>query len=445
MICNYDGDCFHQSLPLAGQSGQGIPSPPRLIVRMSLCSIIYVMANAERFSALSFRDFRLFWFGQVISLSGTWMQSVAQGWLVYSLTKSPFYLGMVAAANSLPILLFTLVGGVVADRFPKRNVLLLTQGISIIPALALGVLTTLGAATVWHVAALAFFLGTINAIDIPTRQSFLAEMVGKGHIANAIALNSAAFNGARIIGPMIAGLTISYLGISACFFLNAVSFIAVIAALSRIRIKGEIRVGTEGILHELMQGLRFMKGSTEIVHVILLITVFSLIGLPYISLLPVFADEVFHRGAKGFGFLVGASGIGALTAALSIAVRSDIKNKTRFMSFAGLCFSIALFVFSFSKVFLISLVVIMFGGWGMVSYLATANAYIQISVPDELRGRVMSVYSFVFLGTVPIGNAIMGMIADRAGTTHTVTAAGLLCIAASAVFAKRYLRKDLSL
>ena len=401
------------------------------------------MPNTERFSALSFRDFRLFWFGQLISLSGTWMQSVAQGWLVYSLTKSPFYLGMVAAANSLPILLFTLIGGVVADRFPKRNLLLITQALSIIPAILLGILTSMGIATVWHVALLAFFLGTINAIDIPTRQSFLAEMVGKGHIVNAIALNSAAFNGARIIGPMIAGLTIAYLGIPACFFLNAVSFVAVIAALSRIRIKGEIKIGSEGILKDFMKGITFMRGSREIIHVMLLITVFSLVGLPYISLLPVFAAEVFHKGAKGFGFLVGASGLGALIAALSIALKGDIKDKTRFMSFAGLCFSIALFIFSLSNVFFVSLFVIMFCGWGMVSYLAAANSYIQVSVPDELRGRVMSVYSFVFIGSVPIGNAIVGMIADKAGTTNAVTGAGIICIVASGIFAKKYLVKRL--
>ncbi len=402
------------------------------------------MPNSERFSALSFRDFRLFWFGQIISLSGTWMQSVAQGWLVYSLTKSPFYLGLVAAANSLPILLFTLIGGVVADRFPKRNLLLITQALSIIPAILLGILTSMGIATVWHVALLAFFLGTINAIDIPTRQSFLAEMVGRGHIVNAIALNSAAFNGARIIGPMIAGLTISYLGIPACFFLNAVSFVAVIAALSRMKIKGVIKIGSEGILKDFMKGIAFMRGSREIIHVMLLITVFSLVGLPYISLLPVFAGEVFHNGAKGFGFLVGASGTGALTAALAIALKRDIKDKTRFMSFAALCFSIALIIFSLSNIFILSLVVIMFGGWGMVSYLAAANSYIQVSVPDELRGRVMSVYSFVFIGTVPIGNSIMGVVADKIGTTHAVTGSGIICIIASGIFAKKYIVKNVS-
>ena len=399
------------------------------------------MSN-RRFSAFSYRDFRLFWFGQIISLSGTWMQSVAQGWLVYSLTKSPLYLGMVAAAASLPILLFSLFGGVIADRYPKRDLLLFTQALSIIPALALGLLTSSGIVTVWQVAVLAAFLGTINALDIPVRQSFLAEMVGKGHIVNAIALNSAAFNGARIIGPVIAGTTIAFLGIPACFYLNALSFIAVIIALYRIEARGEIRTESEGMLRDFMNGIRFVLDNKDIRNVFSLIAVFSIIGLPYISLLPVFAAEVFHQGAKGFGFLVGSSGIGALTAALNIAARGDIRNKPRFMALTGLCFSAALLAFSLSVTFWLSLAIIMICGWGMVSYLAVANSFIQITVPNELRGRVMSVYSLVFLGTVPIGNAIMGVIAERLGTPRAVTVSGVVCLLAAAVFARTYLKQQ---
>lgn len=398
------------------------------------------MQSSERFSSLYIRDFRLFWIGQLISLSGTWMQSVAQGWLVYSLTKSPFYLGIVAASASLPILLFTFLGGIAADRFPKRNILLLTQALSIVPALTLGILVSLNVATVWHVALLAFFLGTINAFDIPVRQSFLIEMVGKGHIVNAIALNSAAFHGARLIGPVIAGLSITYFGIPTCFYINALSFAAVIIALSRMKTRGDLMVKSEGIIKDFMRGINFIKGNKRIIHVIMLIAVFSFVGLPYITLLPVFAVEVFDRGARGFGFLVSASGIGALTAAIGLASKGDIKNKTGFMSVAALCFSFAMLFFSFSNNFYVSLAIIMFVGWGMVSYLASANSYIQVSVPDELRGRVMSVYSFVFLGTVPIGNAVMGIAAERIGTTNTVTIAGIICIMASAVFARKYLK-----
>ena len=403
------------------------------------------MEHSGRFSAFSFRDFRLFWFGQIISLSGSWMQTVAQGWLVYSLTKSPLHLGMVAAANALPILLFSLFGGLIADRYSKRNLLLITQALSIIPAVLLGFLVSRGTVTVWQVAALAAFLGTINALDIPVRQSFLAEMVGKGHIANAIALNSAAFNGARIIGPVIAGLAIAYLGIPACFYLNALSFVAVIIALYRIETRGEIRGRSEGMLRDFNKGIVFIRANRDMKNVFLLIAVFSVIGLPYISLLPIFAAEVFHAGPKGLGFLVGASGIGALTAALLIAARRDIKDKTRFMSFAALTFSAALFLFSLSNIFWLSLLVIMAAGWGMVSYLAVANSVIQITVPDELRGRVMSLYSLVFLGTVPIGNAIMGIAADYLGTPHAVSVSGLICLLAACLFAKRYLKQRITI
>jgi MFS family permease len=362
---------------------------------------------------------------------------------VYSLTKSPFYLGMVAAAASLPILLFTLPAGVLADRLPKRNLLLYTQGFSVVPALMLGILTSLKVVAVWQVALLAAVLGSINAVDIPTRQSFLAEMVGRGQVANAIALNSAAFNGARIIGPMIAGAVIASMGIPACFFLNALSFGAVILALSKMKTKGEIRVKSEGMIKDFRKGIGFVKGNREIVAVITLIGVFSLAGLPYISLLPVFAGGIFHKGATGYGFLMGASGIGALTAAVGIAARRSIQNPLKMMSVAVLCFSTALVSFSVSRIFWVSLVIIMIGGWGMVSYLALANSFIQMSVPDELRGRVMSVYSFVFLGTVPIGNAIMGSVADRIGTTNAVTVGGTVCVAGAILFARKYGKKEI--
>jgi MFS family permease len=397
------------------------------------------MQKPERFSALGHRDFRLFLIGQTVSLSGTWMQSVAQGWLVYSLTRSPFYLGMVAAAGAFPILFFTLIGGVIADRFAKRNLLLLTQALSIIPALLLGILTLAGVIAVWQVALLAFVLGTINAVDIPARQSFLIEMVGRGHVVNAIAMNSAVFNGSRIIGPMIAGLSIEYFGMPACFFINAASFAAVIVALLMMEARGETRAKSEGVLRDLMRGIAFIRGNKGIQSAFLLIGVFSLVGLPYISLLPVFAGEIFHRGAQGLGFLMGASGVGALAAALGIAARGTIRDNIKFMSLAALCFSCALLAFSVSRTFWVSLCVMAAGGWGLVSYLAAANSYIQLKVPDELRGRVMSVYSFVFLGLVPVGNSVMGTFADRAGTTTAVASGAMVCIIASFIYSWKYL------
>jgi MFS family permease len=392
------------------------------------------MENMKRFSALHYRDFRLFWFGQLISLSGTWMQSVAQGWLVYSLTKSPFYLGLVAAAGSLPILLFTLAGGIVADRFRKRNLLLMTQALSIIPALVLGILTDFNLIAVWHVALMATLLGSVNAFDIPARQAFLVEMVGKSNLTNAIALNSAAFNGARMIGPVIAGMTIAYIGLPSCFYLNAVSFVAVIIALSKINIRGEIKESSNGFIRDFTEGIQFMKSKPEIYRIILLIAVFSLIGIPYITFLPVFAVEVFRTGPKGLGFLVSAAGTGALTAALSLAFKGDIKEKNRFMSISALCFSFSLLAFSLSKIFYLSIVILIFIGWGIVSFLATANSFIQLSVPDNLRGRAMSVYALVFLGTAPLGNSLLGVLADSFGTARAVSISAIICIIASIIF-----------
>lgn len=395
------------------------------------------MANALRFAALQNRDFRLFWFGQLVSLSGTWMQSVAQGWLVYSLTKSPFYLGLVAASGTLPILLFTLAGGIVADRFRKRNLLLLTQALSIIPAIALGILTDMRVITVWQVALFAAVLGTVNAFDVPARQSFIVEMVGKAHLTNAIALNSAAFHGARMIGPVVAGIAIASVGLPACFYLNALSFVAVIIALSKIRAQGGGNEKSISMLQDLLDGLQYIKRQSAIFQVIILIAIYSLLGMPFITLLPVFAAEVFHKGPEGFGIMVGATGAGALLAALSLAWRDDVEDKTKFMSLSALTFSILLFVFSFMNHFSIAIAILVFIGWSLVSFFAVANSYIQLSVPDNLRGRAMSVYTFVFLGTAPIGNSLIGTAANAVGTTLTVGMVAVICLMTSIVFCRK--------
>ncbi len=398
------------------------------------------MPDSESLSALRYRDFKLFFFSQLISLSGTWMQSAAQAWLVYSLTKSPFYLGIVAAIASLPILLFSAIGGVIADRFLKRNLLLMTQGLSIAPALLLGVLTDLDIITVWQVALLAAFLGTVNAFDIPARQSFLVEMVGKRSLTNAIALNAAAFHGARMIGPVLAGIIITYGGLPACFYLNALSFIVVIIALSKMKIRGDMKVRSKGFVRDFIEGIQFIKSKPEIYRIISLIFIFSLIGIPYITFLPVFAVEVLQAGPKGYGFLFSAAGAGALSAALFIALKGDIKNKARFLSLSALCFSLSLFAFSLSKAFYLSLVALGFVGWGIVSFMATANGFIQLSVPDNLRGRVMSVYALVFLGTFPLGNSLLGALSNSIGTVQAVSISSFLCIIASAVFSYRIFR-----
>jgi MFS family permease len=393
--------------------------------------------RAEKFSALYIRDFRLFWAGQIISFSGTWMHVTAQGWLVYSLTRSPFYLGLVAAASSLPILLLSLVGGAVADRVQKRSLLLLTQGLSVIPAFLLGLLTSLGVVEVWHVIALGLFFGTVNAFDVPARQSFLVEMVEEGNLLNAVALNSAAFNGARIIGPVIAGVTIARIGLPACFYLNALSFVAVIVALSMVRARGEKRTGGSGILREITEGMSFIRRAPEVRRPIMLVAVFSLFGLPFVSLLPVFAEDILKAGPRGLGFLMGASGVGALAAALMLALRGEIKHKQRLMALSSITFPAALFVFSRSTSYHLSMALMVVVGLAVVSFLAIANSSIQLSSPSKMRGRVMSVYTLVFLGMTPMGHSMIGTVADVIGSANAVSVASTICLGASLLILAR--------
>lgn len=396
------------------------------------------MVNGHRFSALYIRDFRLFWFGQIISLSGTWMHSVAQGWLVYYLTKSPLHLGIVASLSSLPILLFTLFGGMIADRYPKRNILIVTQFLSIIPALAIAVLADKGIIAFWHVGIAAFFLGTVNAFDLPARQAFIAEVVGKTDITNAIALNSVAFNGARIIGPVIAGFVIAGIGIPACFYLNAASFVPVIFALSRIEAKGVARTYQKGLIQGIGDGWNFITEERQIFYMMAMIAVFSLFGIPYITLLPVLAGEVLNVGAKGLSFLVASAGAGSFIAAITIAFKGEIGKKEVYIPLSAFIFSLSILCVSFSKNFYISTVLLFFAGLGIVSFLAAANSFIQHAVPDFLRGRVMSVYTLVFLGLAPIGNSLIGFTAHLAGTVASLKIFAALCIIGSIIFSRKF-------
>ena len=410
----------------------------------------------DRFPALYVRDFRIFWIGQLISFSGTWMQSTAQGWLVYSLTKSPLYLGLVAAASSLPVLFFTLIGGVVADRLMKRRLLVITQTLSMLPALALAVLINLKLVTVWQIMLFATLLGTVNAFDVPARQAFLVEMVQKGRLLNAIALNSAAFNGARIIGPFFAGLTIASIGVAACFYVNAASFLAAIVALLMIRAEGETGKGVflkplgesggsgrrSAFVRDLREGLSFVAGGRDISRILLLVATFSLLGIPFITLLPVFAEDILNVGPRGLGILAGASGLGALTAAAFIAFKGEVAKKGRLMTTSGLIFGAALLAFALSREYGVSIVILILAGWGMVSFLAVANSVIQLGTPDALRGRVMSVYAFVFLGIAPAGNALMGSVAHAIGTGRAVSIGSLLCFFAVLLSSKRLRAMD---
>jgi MFS family permease len=401
-----------------------------------------LIPEAQRFSALYNRDFRLFWFGQVISLSGTWMHSVAQSWLVYSLTRSPLHLGIVASLASLPILLFTLIGGSVADRYPRRNIVIVTQTLSIVPALILGFLTYYNVVTVWHVGLLAFFFGTINAFDVPARQAFMVELVGKGDITNAIALNSAAFNGARVLGPMMAGILIASLSMPACFFINALSFVPVVIALTRIKMAGTMKMHGKGFFDGIGEGWRFVVDERKILYILSLISIFSLFGIPYVTMMPVIAEEVLNEGVKGLSMLVSSAGVGSLAAALYIAFKGEIRNKRLFIPLAACVFSVAVMAVSFSHNFYLSMFFIFFAGWGIVSFLAVCNSFIQHAVPDVLRGRVMSLYTLVFLGFAPLGNSAIGFIAHFIGTLESLHLFAAVCIISSLIFTILFRRHE---
>jgi len=397
------------------------------------------MANEQRFSALYVRDFRLFWLGQVISLSGTWMHSVAQSWLVYSLTKSPLFLGIIASLSSLPILLFSLIGGTVADRYPKRNILIVTQFLSLLSALTVGILADKNVITVWQIGIVALFLGTVNAFDVPTRQSFLVEVAGMGGITSAIALNSAAFNGARIIGPVIAGFFIANIGIPACFYANALSFVAVIVALWKIRAKAVINDDKRSLSSDIVGGWNFIVKEKTIFSIMSLVSVFSLFGIPYVTLLPILAGEILNVGAKGLSFLVASGGVGALLAAITIAFKGEINQNTIYIPLSGFVFSFSILGLSLSTNFSVSLILIFLAGLGITSFLASSNSVIQHIVPNELRGRVMSVYTMVFLGFAPLGNSVIGFTANAIGTTIAVRLFAIVCVLGTLLFSRTFM------
>jgi len=395
-------------------------------------------SDSRTLSALRVRDFRRFWLSQIISLSGTWMQHVAIGWMVYDMTKSPFYLGVVMTVLSAPIMIFTLLGGIFADRHSKRNIIMATQALSMVPALALGILADLEIIRLWHILVLVFMIGTLNAFDIPARQSFFVEMVGKGKLLNAIALNSAAFNSARILGPLLAGIIISRISLESCFYINAVSFLPALTVLSGIRDRGVGAVtGRRSILKELAEGVMFIVGRRDIFIVFVTISFLSLFGVPYSSFLPVIAEDVLQTGAEGLGRLGGAAGAGAFMAAMVIALKGTIRRRFLYMSIAIMAASLSILALTFSTVEMLSLGILVITGFGIVSFLANANNFIQQSVPDGMRGRVMSAYILVFLGMSPLGNMIIGSIADHIGTMNALRIASCFCIAASLFFMSR--------
>jgi MFS family permease len=368
------------------------------------------------FQALRHHNFRLFWFGQLISLVGTWMQSIAQSWLVLDLTKSAFMLGLVSAMGMLPVLLFALPAGAIADRVNKRNLLIVTQTVMMVLAIVLAVLASLHMVRVWHIIVLASLLGLANAFDMPCRQAFVIELVGRDDLLNAIALNSTMFNSARIIGPAVAGILIGAVGTAACFYINGASFIAVIIGLALMRINFEPGPPKpESIFHDMLEGLSYIRHHRVILTVISIVAVFSVFGMPYAMLMPVFAQSVLNTGAKGYGLLMTATGIGAVAGALTLATFSHIKQRGRLIVASSIVFIVFINLFAASRSLALAVPLLVVVGFAMVNQAAAGNALLQVLAPDNMRGRVMGVFSMMFLGFAPIGSFQAGLIAQHLG------------------------------
>lgn len=373
-------------------------------------------AITRTFAALNHRNYRLFFAGQLISLTGTWMQNVAERWLVYQLTGSPLKLGVVTFAAGVPVLLFSLWGGVVADRVSKRRLIMLTQTIMMTLAFTLAADMFFGTVQWWHVAILAFLLGTTNAFDAPARQAFIVEMVGRKELPNAIALNSAMFNLARIAGPAMAGVTLAIFGAAWCFVLNGLSFVAVIVGLAMMDVTPFVgAISSDSAFVQMKEGLGYIRRQPIIRPLIALVAVSNLFALGYMALLPAFAQDVLHTGTLGYGFMTTAIGIGALSAALLIASLGDYPRKGLMLTAGNLLFPAMVIAMAFSRSYPLTIALLVMTGFGFMTQNATANTLVQTTVPDKLRGRVMSVYMMVFQGLFPVGALIAGAVAERFG------------------------------
>ncbi len=391
--------------------------------------------------ALRHRNFQLFFSGQLISLIGTWMDTVAESWLVYRLTGSALLLGTVAFCSQIPVFLCAPIGGIVADRHNRHRIIIATQALSMVVAFVLAVLTLTHRVQVWQIMVLAACGGVINAFDIPARQAFLIDMVGREDLLNAIALNSSMFNGARIIGPAVAGVVVAAVGEGWCFMANSVSYIAVITGLLLMKLAPrQERERETSPLEDIVNGFTFVKNTAPIRAILLMLGLVSLVGMPYAVLMPVFAAQVLHGGAKALGILMGATGVGALLGAMSLAARVGVRGLGKLIAFCAAGFGIALIAFSFSRVFWLSVLLLVPVGFCMMVQMASSNTLVQSMVPDTMRGRVMAVYSMMFMGMAPFGGFFAGAIAHHIGAPYTVALGGLACIAGASAF-RMYLPK----
>jgi MFS family permease len=393
---------------------------------------------AQAFTAFRHRNYRIFFSGQIISLIGTWLQSTAEGWLVYSLSGSSVALGLIRFSNMLPFALLALFGGIAADRRSKREILLYTQTASMLLALALAGLVYFGAIQVWHVAAIGCLLGIVNAFDVPARQSFVVELVGREDLINGIALNSSMFNLARVVGPAVAGLLIGAVGIAGCFLINAISYIAVIIGYGLLKLpKFEPKNEHPPILDAIREAFRFIAANGPLRAIMILVSTFSLFGISFVVLMPVFAKDVLHGDAKSFGILMACNGCGALIGGISLASFGN-RFPRRTLIYTGLygCCSF-LILFALSSLFALSCAFLVCAGFFMIIFLATANTATQLRSPDELRGRIMGFYSLSFLGTSSIGSLISGLLAKVFSAPTAVITGASICMVIGLLVSRR--------
>ncbi len=384
------------------------------------------------FAALAIRDYKLLWWGMVVSNIGTWMQMVAQGFLVYQLTHSPFALGLVGFVRAVPVFVFSLFAGVLADRVDRRKLLIVTQSLAGVLALVLGVLASTGVIQVWMIMVLAFLSASVMSFDNPTRQALIPDIVGKEYIANAVALNSAAFNGTGVLGPSLAGAALGIVGVAACFYINAVSFIAVIIALVMMASVPNKSRSKRSMWGNLRDGFKYVRGNRLVAALLIQIALISLLGRPYTQLMPAVQRDVLHVGAGGLGTLMAFSGLGALIGALTVARLSDFEHRGLLLTFAIAGMSIALVAFAYSQVFVASLILLVVVGCGATIAMSTTNTMIQLGVPDELRGRVMSMYTMIMMGGMPLGSMLLGSLASGIGVPKTLALGGIGCLIALA-------------
>ncbi|HMD18980.1 MAG TPA: MFS transporter [Alloacidobacterium sp.] len=380
--------------------------------------------------ALRHRNFRLFFGGQSISLIGTWMTRIATAWLVYRLTKSSLLLGTVSFAGQIPTFLLAPFAGVLVDRMDRRHVLIWTQALAMVQSLALAALTLTHLINIHEVLALSVFQGIINAFDMPGRQAFMVQMVeDRGDLSNAIAINSSMVNLARLIGPSLAGLVIAATSEGWCFLIDGVSYIAVIVSLLLMKVHVEaIKRATTSMVDQLKEGWTYVSNFTPIRTILLLFALISLMGMPFVVLMPVFAAQVLHGGPHTLGFLMGALGVGALISALSLVLRKSVRGLLKMIPVAASVFGIGLVGFGFSNMLWLSLLLMLVTGFGMMQGMTASNTIIQTLVPEDKRGRVMSYYTVAFVGMAPFGSLLAGALGHTIGSQRTVMISGVACI-----------------